>query len=112
MGSRVDLSFSKRTRKPMQPQPRRYNLNLSLETGRPSLMQLMDGDAEAAKMVVQSNGRMKKKCSNSLGSHFAEEEEKKQPSSVVKQGKHGVKGLRLRGMVSRCVKILSHLIKD
>ncbi|RVW48653.1 hypothetical protein CK203_102148 [Vitis vinifera] len=87
MGSRVDLSLSKRTRKPIQPQPRRYNLNLSSETGRPSLRQLMDGDAEAAQMVVQSNGRVKKKCSNSLGSRFAEEEEKKQLSLVVKQGK-------------------------
>ena len=55
-------------------------------------MQLMDGEAEAAKMMVQSNGRMKKKCSNSPGSHSAEEEEKQQPSSVVRQGKHGVKG--------------------
>ncbi|KAL6340907.1 hypothetical protein AAG906_032018 [Vitis piasezkii] len=112
MGSRVDLSLSKRTRKPIQPQPRRYNLNLSSETGRPSLRQLMDGDAEAAQMVVQSNGRVKKKCSNSLGSRFAEEEEKKQLSLVVKQGKMGVKGLRLSGMVGRCVKILSRLIED
>lgn len=112
MGSRVDLSLSKRTRKPIQPQPRRYNLNLSTETGRPSLIQLMDGDSEAAKTTaVQSKGRgRKKKNSNSLGSHFAEEEEKKL-SLVVKQGNNAVKGLRLSGFASRCIKILSRFIK-
>lgn len=108
MGSRVDLSLSKRTRKPMLPRPGRNNLNPTAEAGGPSLMQLMDGDgdAEALKMAAQRGGGVGKKCSNSLGSHFAEEEGKRGLSLVVKPGKlGGGKGLlRLSGMVGRSSK--------
>jgi len=52
---------------------------------------------------------VKQKSRSSLGQHFTEEE--KQLQLVTKQQQEGVRGLKLKRMVSRYAKVLSHLIK-
>lgn len=100
---RFDITMSRRTRKPV--------LNLDDPTSsvdeveeindQKSLKQLMNGDETSKK----KNGD-ESKSRNSLGEHFTEEEKQLQLVKLQQQ-----KGVKLKGMVNRYVKVLSHLIK-
>ncbi|PKI65736.1 uncharacterized protein LOC116193183 [Punica granatum] len=78
---------------------------------RKSLKELINGDASVAKMEPEDHDEPRGR--SSLSQHFTEEEKQLQLQLVrSKQGQdHGGDGLRLKGMVSRCAKVLSHLIK-
>lgn len=77
-------------------------------------------ESEPTKLVLQEtrgvdDENIERKLSgsrNSLGQHF-KGEEKQQLQLVVtrKQAKEGMEGLKLKGMVGRYVKMVSHLIR-
>ncbi|KAH7544792.1 uncharacterized protein LOC107434481 [Ziziphus jujuba] len=128
-----DISMSKRTRKPLNTRDanRKYSppegdLNggeegggrreSSLdgeENGHKSLKQLINGDGKAV-VVIKSGGGDDRheeisKGRSSLGQHFTEEEKNLQ--LITTQQKEGLQGRKLKKMVSRYAKVLSHLIK-
>ncbi|KAG6792648.1 hypothetical protein POTOM_001800 [Populus tomentosa] len=75
-------------------------------------------ESEPAKLVLQETGggddeNIERKLSgsrNSLGQHFKGEEKQLQ-LVTMKQAKEGTEGVKLKGMVGRYVKVLSHLIR-
>ena len=73
-------------------------------------------ESEASRLLVGDNENTESKLlvggKNSLGQHF-KGEEKQQLQLVVtrKQAKEGMEGLKLKGMVGRYVKVVSHLIR-
>ncbi|XP_039004554.1 uncharacterized protein LOC120131693 [Hibiscus syriacus] len=93
-----DITLSKRTRKPLNNQPQQPNTNdkESENEDRRSLKQLINGD--------EANGG-----TASLGRHFSEEEQQLQ--LVKKNQQYNNDGVKLKGMMSRYAKVLSHLIK-
>ncbi|KAJ4711719.1 Protein phosphatase Slingshot 1 like [Melia azedarach] len=113
---RYDITMSKRTRKPLNLEDSYYNNPLKgeesystkvgegKEEDRKSLKQLINGN-EKSKVNTDEESRGK----NSLGEHFTEEE--KQLQLVKTQQQNSVEGVKLKGMVNRYVKVLSHLIK-
>ncbi|XVF75044.1 hypothetical protein PTKIN_Ptkin13bG0157500 [Pterospermum kingtungense] len=68
---------------------------------RKSLKQLINGD-ENGKEIISSSGR------SSLSHHFTEEEKQLQ---VVKKNQQDNSGVKLKGMMSRYAKVLSHLVR-
>ncbi|KAJ6755455.1 hypothetical protein OIU79_027960 [Salix purpurea] len=94
------------------------------EDRKSSLEQLIisnSGDRESdepAKLAVQEtrvedDENIESKLSgskNSLGQHFKGEEKQLQ-LVTMKQAKEGIEGVKLKGMVGRYVKVLSHLIR-
>ncbi|XP_044489491.1 uncharacterized protein LOC123213925 [Mangifera indica] len=100
---RFDITMSRRTRKPI------FNLDdptssvdqVEEDNDHKSLKQLINRDETSKKKnAEESKGR------NSLGEHFTEEEKQLQLVKLQQQ-----KGVKLKGMVNRYVKVLSHLIK-
>lgn len=75
-----------------------------------SLKDIISGEATITKM---GPGDEEHKVSSSLSQHFTKEENQLRLQLVrSKQGHcHGTEGLKVKGMVSNCVKVLSHLIK-
>ncbi|KAF5445819.1 hypothetical protein F2P56_031506 [Juglans regia] len=120
------------------PSKRHYDITMSKRTRRPSKLQDVNQDCSIIdsprndtstpwKAVVNEGGESspsrpdeageddRKKSlkqlinsRNSLGQHFTQE---KQLQLVTKQQDEGFQGLKLKRMVSRYAKVLSHLIK-
>ena len=75
-------------------------------------------ESEPTKLVLQEtrgvdDENIERKLSgsrNSLGQHFKGEEKQLQ-LVTMKQAKEGIEGVKLKGMVGRYVKVLSHLIR-
>lgn len=81
------------------------------ENGHKSLEQLINGD-HGTKATANSTGSTDvegNRGRSSLGQHFTEEETNLQ--LVKTQQKEGLQGRKLKKMVSRYAKVLSHLIK-
>ncbi|XP_022723514.1 uncharacterized protein LOC111280418 [Durio zibethinus] len=117
-----DITMSKRTRKPLNLQEKAIHQNShttasifdqsspskgdhheeELESDRKSLKQLINGDEKA---ISRSGSSCR--SSTSLGHHFTEEEKQLQ---LVKKNQQD-NGLKLKGMMSRYAKVLSHLVK-
>ncbi|KAE8688800.1 VPS54 isoform 1 [Hibiscus syriacus] len=93
-----DITLSKRTRKPPSSHPQQPNTNdkESENEDRKSLKQLINGD--------ETGGG-----TTSLGRHFSEEEQQLQ--LVKKNHQYNNNGVKLKGMMSRYAKVLSHLVK-
>ncbi|XVF23094.1 hypothetical protein REPUB_Repub13aG0008400 [Reevesia pubescens] len=128
-----DITMSKRTRKPLNLQEANYHQNNHTiasskwdimfdqrsprkgdheeeESDRKSLKQLINGVDENTKEMSSSEEMNRSGCRNStsLSHHFTEEE--KQLQLVKKQQQdNGV--IKLKGMMSRYAKVLSHLVK-
>ncbi|KDP20373.1 hypothetical protein JCGZ_05256 [Jatropha curcas] len=111
---RYDITMSKRTRKPLKSNmPQAHadlrgedNLLAKVDEDRKSLKQLINGIAnnvEETKEDSENRGR------NSLGQHFSEEE--KQLQLMRRQNQQGLQAVKLKGIMGRYVKVLSHLIK-
>ncbi|KAK8641635.1 hypothetical protein V6N13_011021 [Hibiscus sabdariffa] len=93
-----DITLSKRTRKPLNnPQQPNPNGKESENEDRKSLKQLINGD--------ETGGGG---SATSLGRHFSEEEQHLQ---LVKKNQPCNNGVKLKGMMSRYAKVLSHLVK-
>ncbi|XP_059434973.1 uncharacterized protein LOC132167941 [Corylus avellana] len=108
-----DISMSKRTRRPSKVQDADQNSATASDTDAP-----VKGDESCPSTVLvgeaEESDRKKSlkqliKSRSSLGQHFTEEE--KQLQLVTKQQQEGVQGLKLKRMVIRYAKVLSHLIK-
>lgn len=112
-----DITMSKRTRKPSKVQDADQNsTTVSPGNDGPVKAVVREGDESSPSRVGEAgeNDRKKSlkqliKSRSSLGQHFTEEE--KQLQLVTKQQQEGVQGLKLKRMVSRYAKVLSHLIK-
>lgn len=133
---RYDITMSKRTRKPLNLGEEKQNLTTCsskeeiLVNGEDGFLakaeddddvEEEDKDHKSLKQLININGNEEPKLNSSddsaskggsrssLGQHFSEEE--KQLQLVRKQNQGGLQGLKLRGMMGRYVKVLSHLIK-
>ncbi|XP_039052582.1 uncharacterized protein LOC120194316 [Hibiscus syriacus] len=98
MGSKLhfDITLSRRTRKPLNdPQPPKSNDKESENEDHKSLKQLINGDETGGNKT-------------SMGRHFSEEEQHLQ---LVKKNHNYNNGIKLKGMLSRYAKVLSHLVK-
>ena len=84
-----------------QSSSRKADHEVELESDRTSLKQLISGDENAKEM--SRSGR----SSTSLSHHFTEEEKQLQ---LVKKHQQD-NGVKLKGMMSRYAKVLSHLVK-
>lgn len=124
---RYDITMSKRTRKPLNLQGANHSSKWDLiplksiahmldqssprkaehEGGdRKSLKQLIKGD-ENANSKEMTGRSAKCRTSLTLGHHFTEEEKQLQ---LVTKHQHD-NGLKLKGIMSRYAKVLSHLVK-
>ncbi|CAN7104247.1 unnamed protein product [Brassica rapa subsp. narinosa] len=118
---RFDLSMSRRTRKPWSSslvnemqhqvlstqssqQEKELEQDEDREIDRKSLNNLMRSEQE-------SNGEANVSNKNSLGQHFGDDEAIKQTMQVVVKKQGGENGVKFKGMMSRCVKVLSGLMK-
>ncbi|XP_038993280.1 uncharacterized protein LOC120116990 [Hibiscus syriacus] len=91
-----DIALSKRTRKPLNDPQQPESNDKEFETeDHKSLKQLINGD--------ETGGN-----TTSLGRHFSEEEQHLQ---LVKKNQQYNNGEKLKGMMSRYAKVLSHLVK-
>ncbi|GMI92005.1 hypothetical protein like AT2G31930 [Hibiscus trionum] len=94
-----DITLSKRTRKPLNnPQQPNTNGKDSDNEDRKSLKQLINGDETGGATAT----------SLPLGRHFSDEEQHLQ---LVKKNQPFNNGVKLKGMMSRYAKVLSHLVK-
>lgn len=108
-----DISMSKRTRRPSKVQDADQNSTTASDTDAP----VKGGESSPSTVLVgeaEESDRKKSlkqliKSRSSLGQHFTEEE--KQLQLVTKQQQEGVQGLKLKRMVIRYAKVLSHLMK-
>lgn len=77
-----------------------------------SLKQLIiNGNENLSKVNTATGEESRGGSRNSLGEHFTEEEKQLQHQLVNKQQQNSMQGVKLKGMVNRYVKVLSHLIK-
>lgn len=113
-----DISMSKRTRRPSKVQDADQNSSTGSPGNDAPVKAVVDeGDESSPSIVGDAEEKYDRKKSlkqliksrSSLGQHFTEEE--KQLQLVTKQQQEGVQGLKLKRMVSRYAKVLSHLIK-
>ncbi|KAJ9158672.1 hypothetical protein P3X46_024236 [Hevea brasiliensis] len=119
---RYDITMSKRTRKPFNLPEAKVNdhTRSSQEkdqagdsSQRRSLKQLMINgniNIEGTNNKGNPSDESKSKLRSSLGQHFSDEE-KQQLQLVTKQKQEIMQGAKLKGMMGRYVKVLSHLIK-
>ncbi|KAF5736385.1 hypothetical protein HS088_TW14G00527 [Tripterygium wilfordii] len=105
---RYDITMSKRTRKPS-------NLNTILPTESESPVKDVLDEEDRESIDRESDRKSLEhliKSRSSLGEHFTQEEtQQQQQLQLVKKNQEDKKGLKLRGMVTHCTKVLSHLIK-
>ena len=104
--------MSKRTRRPsVQDADQNYSTTARdiapVKRGESSPSTVLAGEAEESDRKMSLKQLIKSR--SSLGQHFTEEE--KQLQLVTKQQQEGVQGLKLKRMVIRYAKVLSHLIK-
>jgi hypothetical protein len=104
-----DITMSKRTRRPIKvqdssqistPSPPRKEKEV-VDEGDDQSSHSEDNDRKSLKQLINSR--------SSLGQHFTAEE--KQLQIVTKKQQEGVQGLKLKKLVSRYAKVLSHMIK-
>lgn len=129
-GRPYDLAMSKRTRKPLKLEETVSDVSVTgfaqnkgseafldqekgiagveLASDRQSLKQLINSEGDPLLELCDERRRR-----SSLGHHFTEEEVTQLQVVRVraKQRKGGAEGMKLKGMVSRCAKVLSQLIK-
>lgn len=112
-----DITMSKRTRRPLKVQDaNRDSTDESIRNDTP-WKAVEDGEDESSPSRVDEAEESDRKPSlkqlikgrSSLGKHFTEEE--KQLQLVTKQQEEGFQGLKLKRMVTRCAKVLRHMIK-
>lgn len=122
---RYDITMSKRTRKPFSlPQlkvhaPTKASPEKDRATGdsdHSSLKQLMINvkiNTEGTNNEGNTSDESENRVRNSLGQHFSEEEKKQQQQLLLvkKQKQELIHGAKLKGVMGRYVKVLSHLIK-
>ncbi|KAJ6777888.1 hypothetical protein OIU74_001793 [Salix koriyanagi] len=122
---RYDITMSRRTRKPV--------MSVEEADQNPTAVLIISPDEESdAKDATQATEKVMSRPSwavqetrveddeniesklsgskNSLGQHFKGEEKQLQ-LVTMKQAKEGIEGVKLKGMVGRYVKVLSHLIR-
>ncbi|KAF8016139.1 hypothetical protein BT93_H1607 [Corymbia citriodora subsp. variegata] len=128
-GRSYDLAMSKRTRKPLKLEETVSNISITgfarnqgseacldeekgiageeLASDRKSLKQLINSEVNPPLELGEERRR------SSLGHHFTEEEVTQLQVVRVraKQRQGGAEGMKLKGMVGRCAKVLSQLIK-
>ncbi|KAI3432187.1 uncharacterized protein J3R85_007594 [Psidium guajava] len=136
-GRPYDLAMSKRTRKPLKleetlssdisvtdcAQNRGSEAVLDQEKGMAGEDEELASDRPSLKQLINSEGNPvlelgeERRRRSSLGHHFTVTEEVTQLHQVVRarakqrQGGGGAEGMKLKGMVSRCAKVLSQLVK-
>ncbi|KAJ6425021.1 hypothetical protein OIU84_025733 [Salix udensis] len=123
---RYDITMSRRTRKPvMSVEEAGQNPTAVLMISPDEESDAKDASTQATgKVMSRPSWRCRKQGSkmmktsianyqgskNSLGQHFKGEEKQLQ-LVTMKQAKEGIEGVKLKGMVGRYVKVLSHLIR-
>ncbi|KAK3414346.1 uncharacterized protein LOC104420044 [Eucalyptus grandis] len=128
-GRSYDLAMSKRTRKPLKLEETISDISVTgfarsqgseafLDQEKGITVEELASDRQSLKQLINSEGKPplesgEERRRSSLGHHFTEEAVTQLQVVRVraKQRQGGAEGMKLKGMVSRCAKVLSQLIK-